>query len=90
MRIQEVQLALKSPARQFSQVTHEVTIDVVWVVFILDEGPIDEDVFDADLPELIDEDREAVHKMSAPGPIPVGIAARRTFDEHGRPQLGEG
>ena len=50
LRIEPIEFALNPPAGEVRQIALEVPVDVVRVVLVLDEGTIDVDLFDPDLP----------------------------------------
>ncbi len=52
------------------QAAHEVPVDVVGVVLILDKRTIGEDFPDPYLPELAREHLEVLHQLLSPWPIP--------------------
>ena len=44
VRIEQIQLALQLAACQSLQFALEIAVDVVWMLFILDKRPVDEDL----------------------------------------------
>jgi len=51
VRVEEIQLALQFSTGEFTQVADKIPVDIVGMFFVLDEGPISEDLSDANLPE---------------------------------------
>lgn len=80
--VEQVQVPLQFPARQSVQVTDEVSVDVIGVIFVLDERPIDEDLGHSDLPKLLDHHAEVLHQLKAPSCIPSWRDRPRRNDEH--------
>src|SRR5262245_28898647 len=82
--IQEVETALEVATGQLAQLAHEVAVDIVRVVLVLDERSVDEDVANAHLPELSHHDFEIVDEQRAPGSVPAVVAGARTLDQRRR------
>ena len=58
VRVQKIQLPLEFAARELPQVAFEIAVDVVRMILVLCERAVDENLRDADLPELFDQNRE--------------------------------
>ena len=68
----------------------EVTVDVIWMVLVLDEGSVGIHPVDPDVPELLGEQLQAVDETKAPPSVPVARAHIVTGDQERSSQLIEG
>ena len=76
---------------ELSEVADEVAIDVVGVWLVLNEGAVEVDLGDANLPELAHEDLCLIREMLPPGGIPArDFRIGRPHDEDGLTQFVEG
>src|SRR5688572_4755500 len=89
VRVSKVQLPLELSAGESLKGADEVAVDIVRMILFLDEGPIDEDLRHADVPELGDENLEVVHETPPPGNVPVRVFFPWTQDEHGTSDVFE-
>jgi hypothetical protein len=76
-------------ARQIHEIALEIAINVVRVLLILDEGAVDEDLSDPNLPQLPNEDLDVTQKLVTPATVPVRVAAHRALHEERFAHLAE-
>ncbi len=70
VRIEPVQFLFQPTTREVFQITLEVPINVIRMVFVFDKRAIHEDLTDPDLPQLADQDRKVANESSPPIDIP--------------------
>ena len=87
--VKRVERALELAGGQATDVDGEVAVDIVGVRLVLDERAIEEDVGDADGPELADEGLGLVDEVGAPVLVPLLGTAGRAEDEGRSAELGE-
>ncbi len=77
------------PQDQPLRVAIEVSIDVVGMILVFREGPVDEQLLDADLPELPDQNLETIDQHRAPARIPVRVSVAWPLHQGRGPQFLE-
>jgi hypothetical protein len=68
-------------------ITHEIAVDVVGVVLIFCEGTVDENLADADCPQVPDHDSQTLDKVQTPSRVPMWMSGRRPANQHGAAQF---
>ena len=63
MRIEFVKPLLKVASCEIHEFAFEVTVDIIRLGLVLDERTVDEDVFNANLPQLIDENSKVPDEL---------------------------
>ena len=83
-RIEEIQALFKIPRCDVVRAADEVGVDVVWVRLVFNKGAVDEDLGDANVPQLPGEKLKIVDKLPSPGLIPLRWSRVRAKCKRGR------
>ena len=82
LRVDEVEVVLQLSRRKAVRVALEVTIDVVGMVLVFDEGSVNENLIDADLSKLPDHYAKVLDELEPPSTVPRGIVLGGPGSEH--------